>query len=136
VNASRLPAVLAALLIVPATTPATGTSRAGTPRGTGAAGISEDGARGRAEEDWRARARAAQERIDKARAMVAFWEKQTLVPGYELVNRETRAVVAGSVADLQAKTATAKAELAAAEKALENLQDDARRASVPPGWLR
>jgi hypothetical protein len=33
-------------------------------------------------------------------------------------------------------TAQAKAELEAAERAIETLEDEARRAGVPPGWLR
>ena len=104
-------------------------------RGTAASGDSEGNARARDEGRWRERANAARERIDKARRMVEFWEGLHLVPGYRYVDRSGQPV-AGSVAELQGKTAAAKAELAAAEKALENLQDEARRASIPPGWLR
>jgi hypothetical protein len=121
------------MAIVSAPSSSAGAPRVVTRESADAAGV---GSRAQDEQRWRARAQAAQERIVKARAMVAFWEKQTLVPGYELVNRKSGAVVAGSIAELQAKTAAAKAELAAAEKALENLQDEARRASIPPGWLR
>jgi hypothetical protein len=44
--------------------------------------------------------------------------------------------VIGSVGELQKLTADAKAELDAAQKALEDLEEEARRANVPPGWLR
>jgi hypothetical protein len=57
------------------------------------------------------------------------------VPGYEYVDERGRAVIR-SVEELQKLTATAKAELGAAEKALDDLLEEARRANVLPGWLR
>jgi hypothetical protein len=41
-----------------------------------------------------------------------------------------------SLGDLQQATARAKAERDAAQRALEDLLEEARRAGVPPGWLR
>ena len=41
-----------------------------------------------------------------------------------------------SKAALRGDLASAKTTLAAAKKALENLEEDARRNSIPPGWLR
>jgi len=58
-----------------------------------------------------------------------------LVPGYEYQDGKGRTVI-GSVEELQRMTAAAKAELDAAEKALADLRERARRAGVPPGWLR
>ena len=43
---------------------------------------------------------------------------------------------ARSVEHLQGLTAEAKSELDEAERALADLLEDARRAGVPPGWLR
>jgi hypothetical protein len=39
-------------------------------------------------------------------------------------------------AELRGDLASAKTTLAAAQKAFENLEEDARRSSIPPGWLR
>ncbi len=58
-----------------------------------------------------------------------------LVPGMRYVDEKGQTVI-GSVRELQGLTRRARAELAAAEKALEDLHDEARRAGVPPGWLR
>ena len=58
-----------------------------------------------------------------------------LVPGYEYVDSSGRTVIR-SIEELQGLTARAKAEREAAEKALEDLLEEARRANVPPGWLR
>jgi hypothetical protein len=58
-----------------------------------------------------------------------------LVPGYEYQDEKGRTVTR-SVDELQRMTAAAKAELDAAEKALADLRERARRAGVPPGWLR
>jgi hypothetical protein len=41
-----------------------------------------------------------------------------------------------SIEDRQKLTADARAELEAAEKALADVLEEARRANVPPGWLR
>jgi predicted nucleic acid-binding Zn-ribbon protein len=37
---------------------------------------------------------------------------------------------------VQASLDAARSELEASRKALENLQEEARRAGVPPGWVR
>ncbi len=98
-------------------------------------GASEEDARAQAEARWRARADGARARIEEARRKVEYFEGLNLVPGVEYVDEQGRPVIR-SVQQLQGMTRSAKAELAAAEKALEDLQDEARRAGVPPGWLR
>jgi hypothetical protein len=45
-------------------------------------------------------------------------------------------VVIGSIEQLQGLTARAKADLDEAQEALDDLLQQARRAGVPPGWLR
>jgi hypothetical protein len=87
------------------------------------------------EQVWRARVAQAEARIAEERAVYEHWARQSLVPGYELVDENNRPV-ASSVEELQAITARAKARLEAAEKALADLREEARRAGVPPGWLR
>lgn len=87
------------------------------------------------EEKWRARVADAKARVAEEQAVYEHWAGLSLVPGYALVD-SNKGLVAGSVEELQALTARAKARLEAAEKALESLHEQARRAGVPPGWLR
>ena len=87
------------------------------------------------EDKWRTRVADAEARVAEERAVYEHWAGLSLVPGYALVD-SNKGIVAGSVEELQAETARAKARLEAAEKALEDLHERARRAGVPPGWLR
>ena len=91
--------------------------------------------RARDEDAWRARVAEARQRVDAARRKHATLANMNLVPGYEYVDASGRTMI-GSVAELQGLTASAKAELDAAEQALADLLEQARRANVPPGWLR
>ena len=77
----------------------------------------------------------AKARIEAARKKHQAMASLTLVPGYEYVDDRGRTAIR-DVEHLQALTAQAKAELDATEKALEDLLEEARRAGVPPGWLR
>lgn len=95
----------------------------------------EEVERTQAEARWRSRADAARARVDEARRQLEYFEGLNLVPGVRYVDEKGQTVI-GSVRELQGLTRRARAELAAAEKALEDLQDEARRAGVPPGWLR
>jgi hypothetical protein len=84
---------------------------------------------------WRDRVTQARARVDRARQNHQRLAGLNLVPGYEYQDERGRTVI-GSVEQLQRMTAAAKAELDAAEKALADLLEEARRANVPPGWLR
>lgn len=87
------------------------------------------------EDRWRALVARARGRVEEERARYEHAASLTLVPGYALVDEDNR-IVASSVEELQANTARAKARLEAAEKALADLLETARREGVPPGWLR
>jgi hypothetical protein len=92
--------------------------------------------RGRADERlWRERVAQARARVDRARQSYQTLAGLNLVPGYEYQDARGKTVI-GSVEQLQRMTAAAKAELDAAEKALADVLEEARRANVPPGWLR
>jgi len=71
-----------------------------------------------------ARIQAAQQQVDQMQGYVNQW--QTL--GY---NQADAAVRAQQLAQLD----KAKEQLEAAKQALEDLQDEARRAGAPPGWV-
>jgi hypothetical protein len=78
------------------------------------------------EESWRARAKAARARIDAARQHLAE-------------TPETHPVMDANGAVWlmdNPEHAAARSALAAAETALVDLEDEARRAGVLPGWLR
>ena len=89
----------------------------------------------REEGEWRARVAAARARVDKARQRYERFAAMNLVPGYEYQDASGRTAI-GSIGELQQLTAAAKADLDGAEKALADLLETARRANVPPGWLR
>jgi hypothetical protein len=110
----------------PAATPA---------RRTAGATSSKSASRGEGEAVWRGRVNGARARVEKARAAYEKAKSMYLVPGYEYVDERNRPVIR-SAEELQKLTARAKAELEAAERDLADLLERARRAGVPPGWLR
>jgi len=98
---------------------------------------------GPSEASWRARATAARQRVEAAERNVADLEKKGASPGL-VVNRVPCVHVEGmgeQQKDCYESSASdplgaARAELDAARKAMDDLQDSARRSGVPPGWLR
>ena len=87
------------------------------------------------EDYWRARMSAARQRVEAARKNKAVLDGIHYVPGTSFVD-ESGNVIIGSLADLRRMVDRADAELASAEQALTELGSEARRAGVPPGWLR
>jgi len=91
--------------------------------------------RKRSEAEWRSKVSAARARIADAQKTVQFFEELYLAPESRYVDAQGRTVI-DSIDHLQRLTKEAKEELAAAELDLKRIQDDARRAGIPPGWLR
>jgi hypothetical protein len=87
------------------------------------------------EAQWRARMAPARARLEKAKKSYDTLSKMSLVYGEEYVDDNGRTVVS-SAEELQRLTARAKAELDAAQKNVDDLEEKARRENVPPGWLR
>ncbi len=87
------------------------------------------------EAEWRNRFREARERVAFAREQKAVWDGVYYVEGVKLVD-ENGNIVVESRDDLRRFVAEASQELTDAERALRNLGEEARRAGVPPGWLR
>jgi hypothetical protein len=94
---------------------------------------------------WRRRAKAARDAVAAAEAPVAQAQAtldQTQAgirqpqPGDALKQVPPSPVADGDRRAAEANLAAAKAELARARKALEDLEDEARRKGVLPGWLR
>jgi hypothetical protein len=118
-----------------AAAPSTAPAAAPVPAADAQAVDEEAERRAEAEESWRARVAEARQKVDAARKKHDALASLNLVPGYEYVDASGRTLI-GSVGQLQALTARAKADLEAAERELEDLLEAARRANVPPGWLR
>ncbi len=91
--------------------------------------------RKRSEAEWRSKATDARARIASASERVRFFEELFLGPNERYVDAHGNTVI-DSVDELQRLTREAKAELAAAEGDWKRMQDEARRAGIPPGWLR
>lgn len=91
--------------------------------------------RRRSESEWRARMQEARARVTRARARKEALSGLHLAQGESYVDAQGRTVVA-SLEHLRELVREADEELAAAEKALVDLREQARRAGVPPGWLR
>ncbi len=91
--------------------------------------------RKRSEAEWRSRATAARARIDSARERVRFYEELFLPPNGRYIDAHGNTVI-DSLDHLQRLTREAKEELAAAEADWKRIQDEARRAGIPPGWIR
>jgi hypothetical protein len=90
---------------------------------------------GRDESYWRARVRKAEARLAETQAAYDRLASMSLVPGYVYQDSKGKTVIS-SIGELQAMTASAKAERDAAQKALEDVHEDARRSGALPGWLR
>jgi hypothetical protein len=95
----------------------------------------EGAARANEERVWRARVARARAQVEEAQKVYDKLAGMNLVPGYEYVDDKGRPVVR-SIEELQSLTAAAKKRLDAAQAALDQLLEQARRAGVPPGWLR
>jgi hypothetical protein len=91
--------------------------------------------RKRGEAEWRSRASSARARIAEARKAVQFFEELVLPPNDRYVDVNGNTVIE-SVEHLQRLMREAKEELAAAELDWKQIQDEARRTGIPPGWLR
>ncbi|HJS74228.1 MAG TPA: hypothetical protein VJ921_08085, partial [Vicinamibacteria bacterium] len=66
---------------------------------------------------------------------VRFFEELFLGPNERYVDANGNTVI-DSVEELQRLSKEAKQELAGAEADWKRMQEDARRAGIPPGWMR
>jgi hypothetical protein len=87
------------------------------------------------EMEWRRRNSEARERLEEARKRYELLSKLHLNTGAYYVDQNNNPVIT-SVEQLQSMVAQSRAELDAATAALSQLREDARRAGVPPGWVR
>jgi hypothetical protein len=97
--------------------------------------VSMDGDRAQQEMEWRRRNSEARERLKEARKRYELLSKLHLTTGSYYVDSNNEPIIT-SVEQLQSMVAEAQNEVDAATAALTQLREDARRAGVPPGWIR
>ena len=91
--------------------------------------------RAQQEMEWRRQSSEARERIKEARRRYELLSKLHLSTGAYYVDENNKPIVT-SVEQLQGMVAQSKAELDSATEARRKLREDARRANIPPGWVR
>jgi hypothetical protein len=84
---------------------------------------------------WRARAAEAHNRIAMAQRRYDSLQRQILFGQPERYDESGQRVIY-SIQTMKQKADAAEAELKAAQQALEDLDQEARRAGALPGWLR
>jgi len=87
------------------------------------------------ESEWRARVSEVNARLSAAAEHFEFLNGLHLIPGEYYVDENGQPLIT-SLDQLRSMVAEAKTELDAARKAMNDLKEKARKAGVPPGWLR
>jgi hypothetical protein len=110
---------------------------------TAAVGEASPSASAASEASWRARGAAARQRVEAAERKVADLEKKGASQGLTVTMAPCVRPAGFQGPDRPCYSASgsdplgaARAELDAARSAKDALDDSARRANVPPGWLR
>lgn len=90
----------------------------------------------RAAQEHRDRIRRAEEKVQALQARIDALMVDRNPPGADALDPNRLQTIEAQKAQAREELDKAKAELAAARAALEDLEEQARRKSVPPGWLR
>lgn len=93
----------------------------------------------RDEKYWRERMTAARAALDRSESAAAAYQSQINGLTQDFVNRDDpaqRAVIEKNRTKAVAELERTQREIAAAKKAITAVEDDARKAGVPAGWLR
>jgi len=122
----------------PAATPASGTTAKPAPD-PGASASPSAAETAKDEKSWRDRLTTAREAIKRSQAFADALQSQINGLYTEFVNMSDpaqRAVIEQKRLAAIAEQDRVKADMAKQVKALADIEDEARRANVPPGWLR
>lgn len=87
------------------------------------------------EQYWRSRMAAARAEVTRHEDVLKELEKLSLVPGESYVDDSGQTVIR-DLAHLREMVANAQRRLADARRAVDDLEDEARRQGALPGWLR
>ncbi len=119
--------------------PAGDPQAAGAPPAAGEAGAAPKAAGGQDEKAWRTRIADARAALDRDSGLVEAMQSRINSLQNDVINRDDPAQQA-SMRQLLAKALgeleRLKAQVKADEKAITDVQADARRQNVPPGWVR
>ncbi len=91
------------------------------------------------EKYWRSRLAAAQQAISRNRVLLAALEARVNGLNTDFVNMDDpfqRNVIQENLKTSMAELERVKQDIANGTKALTAIEDEARKANVPPGWLR
>ncbi len=84
---------------------------------------------------WRSRFSEARARLNAAQERYDTLKDLHLAPGEYYADENGQPLIR-SLAELRRMTEQAETELNAAKKSLDDFREEARRAGIPPGWLR
>jgi hypothetical protein len=122
-----------------ATADKTGTDKAAAPDHSGADESSGKSADAKTESDWQNKIKTARDNLARAQTFAEALQTRINVLTADFVNRADPAQRAAIGADRQkalGELNRVKTEITQDKKAIDDIQDEARRAGVPPGWLR
>lgn len=124
-------------------TPAEGASTTPTDAGAAAAPAAEAAPAGeqgtRDEKYWRDRMTAARESLERSEGFVAALQSQINGLTTEFINRDDpaqRAAIEKNRTKVVGELERTQRDIAAAKKSIATIEDEARKAGVPAGWLR
>ena len=121
----------------PAQAPAAGGVQTPGSQPTGSAASSEPGPT--AEDVWRKRITAARDALSRAQVFAEALQSRINALSTDFVNRDDpaqRNAIAGERQKALAEIDRVKQEIVDHQKAISAIQDEARRAGVPAGWVR
>jgi hypothetical protein len=135
---SDRPAPAPGATAVPTATPSAA-SADGSAGGEGAAVPAAPPAAPRDEKYWRARLEAARNALSRAQTFHDALQSRVNALSTDFVNRDDpaqRNMIAGERQKALAELERVKQEIVDGQKAIAAIQEDARKAGVPPGWVR
>jgi hypothetical protein len=109
------------------------------PEGEGDKPLSDQEARANDEKRWRARITEAREALERSEIFAQALQSQINALQADFVARDDpaqRALIEQQRKKSLAQLDQVKAEIVTQKKAIADIQEEARRAGVPPGWLR
>ncbi len=111
-----------------------------TPRPAGSEAVTDDANQRVAdEEEWRRRMAAARDEVERSRTLADALQSRINALTADFSARDDpaqRATLGAQREKALAELERMKGEIAAREKAVADLEEEARRAGVPPGWVR
>jgi hypothetical protein len=119
------------------TTPASGASSATTP--PAAAGVTQPQTQGKDEKYWKSRINEVRDQMSRHKTLVDALQSRVNALDFDRTSTDDPAKRAQIERDRQkalAEMERLKKEMKEQDKAIAAIEEEARRANVPPGWLR